>query len=185
MNNTKISPAKQKKIDLAIDLKSKLDKANAFFLVDYRGLTHKQLESLRKILKKVEAEFVVAKNRLFKIALKSWKSEVADKFEDALENPSAILFTYGDAINAVKELAGFIKNTQLPTIKLGVFEQKVASQDDFKKIATLPSRAELIALLVGRMKSPLYGLHYALNWNLQRLATVLGNIKDQKPVVTS
>lgn len=176
----KISANKQRKIEAVTILEEKLQKAKALFLADYRGLTHKQLEDLRRKLKKVEAEFVVAKNRLFKIALKNWKSELSEKFEESLKNPSAVFFSYGDAMNAIKTLANFIKNTQLPTIKLGIFEQKVVSASEFNNIAALPSRDQLIALLALRMKSPLYGLHYALNWNLQKFVLALKAVKNNK-----
>ncbi|OGG27410.1 50S ribosomal protein L10, partial [Candidatus Gottesmanbacteria bacterium RIFCSPLOWO2_01_FULL_39_12b] len=65
----KISQNKQRKMEAVESLKVKLQKAKTFFLTDYRGLTHKQLETLRKSLKKVEAEYLVTKNRLLKLAL--------------------------------------------------------------------------------------------------------------------
>ena len=65
--------ATQKKIDTVTLLTDKISRAKAMVFVDYRGLKHKQMEELRKNLKKVEAEFTVAKNRLMKRALDSAK----------------------------------------------------------------------------------------------------------------
>jgi len=90
------------------------------------------------------------------------------------------LLIHGDAVNAVKTVAKFIKNFQLPKIKIGFFEDRIASEDDFKKLAVLPNKEILLATLVMRLKSPLYGLHYALNWNLQRVVTVLESIRSKK-----
>ena len=185
---TRISAGKQKKIDTVSVLKEKLDRAKALFLTDYRGLTHQQIEHLKKALKKVEAEFMVVKNTLLRIAIQQLNpstqlrvnNTTMQQLEKELKNPTAALFAFGDEITAVKTLANFIKNTQLPKIKLGLFSGKIAKESDFKKLATLPSREVLLATFAVRLKSPIFGLHYALNWNLLRLAVVFANIKNKK-----
>ena len=169
-------PIKQYKIETVTALKDKLTRAKAFFITDYRGLTHPQLETLRKALKKVKAEFVVAKNTLFKLALDKSFKEV----EKELNNPTATLFAFEDPITVIKELAAFIKNTQLPKIKIGLVDGQLTSAADFAKLAILPSKEQLIATLAIRLKSPIYGLHYALSWNMRRLVTVLENVKNKK-----
>lgn len=183
---TKISTGKQKKIDSVTELKTKIDKSKSLFLADYKGLTHQQMEQLKKALKKVEAEFVVTKNTLLKIALKESlklkdQKDAISEFEKNLVNSTASLFTYGDEIAAIKEMAKFIKTRELPKIKMGLFSDKIASDKDFTQLANLPAREVLLSMLVSRLQSPISELHYALNWNLQRFVTVLGNIKDKKP----
>lgn len=163
------------------EIKDKLEKAKAFFLTDYKGLTHQQLEGLRKALKKVEAEYVIAKNTLLKLALKLSGNQAMEELEKELNNPTATLFAYKDEIAAVKQLAAFIKTTQLPKVKLGFFGGKVATEADFMKLSTLPSREILLSTLVCRLNGPIQGLHYSLQWNLQKFVTVLGNIKNKKP----
>lgn len=175
---TKINP---RKADTVSTLQDKLAKAKAFFLADYRGLTHQQLETLKKALKKVEAEFVIAKNTLLKIAIEQSSNKAIEPVKEELKNPTAAFFAYGDEISAIKELANFIKVKELPKIKIGFFAEKIAVIEDFQKLATIPNRDVLLSTLVGRMKGPLFGLHYALNWNLQKLATVLSNVKNKKP----
>ncbi len=170
----------QGKSDTITKLTDKFGKAKAFFLTDYRGLTHQQLEQLKRALKKVEGELLVSKNTLFRIAMKQWNNETMEIVEPELKNPTAAFFAYKDEIAAIKELANFIKITQLPKIKIGFFAGKVALAQDFQKLASLPTRDILLATLVMRMKSPIYGLHHALNWNLQRLVTVLDNVKSKK-----
>ncbi|MBI4990570.1 50S ribosomal protein L10 [Candidatus Gottesmanbacteria bacterium] len=174
---TKINP---KKVDTVAALKDKLTKTKAFFITDYRGLTHQQLEQLRKALKKVEAEFVIAKNTLMRIAMKQFDNETMKQLEVELNNPTATFFAFGDEISAIKELSNFIKNTQLPKIKIGLFSGKLATEADFSKLASIPGRNELLTMLAIRLKSPLFGLHYALNWNLQKFVMVLSNIKSKK-----
>lgn len=183
---TKTKKVNPRKSDTVAKLTDKLGKAKAFFLTDYRGLTHQQMETLKKSLKKVQAEFVVAKNTLLKIALNiehlTFNKETKERLAEELKNPTATFFSFGDEIAAIKELAKFIISTQLPKIKIGFFAGKVALPEDFQKLASLPTRVVLLATLAMRLKSPIYSLHYALNWNLQRLVTVLGNVKSKKPV---
>lgn len=170
----------QKKIETVTALKTKLAKAKALFLTEYRGLTHQQLESLKKALKKVEAEYIVAKNRLVGIAMKQCNNATMLQLEEYLKNPTATLFAYGDEIVAIKELARFIKTRELPKIKIGIFAGKIATEADFQRLSTIPTKDVLLATLAGRLESPISGLHYALSWNLRRFVTVLSNIKEKK-----
>src|SRR3989338_10786573 len=170
----------QKKENTAKDLYGKFTKAKAFFLTDYKGISHKDLEVLRRKLKKVEAEFVVAKNTLIKIALDQTGKQTWAQLKDHLKESTATMFAYGDEMAAVKTLADFAKNLTLPKIKGGLFSGNIASEADFQKLASLPSRNILLATLLYRLHSPIQGFHYALNWNLQKFVTVLENIKSTK-----
>lgn len=180
----KTSVKREQKIENVSALKEKLTKAKTLFITEYRGLTHQQMEQLRKGLKKAEAEFVVAKNTLLKIALKD-AGLLQDELEKQLVNPTATLLAFGDEIAAIKELANFIKLIQLPKVKVGLFGGKLATETDFKKLASLPTRDILLATLAMRLKSPIYGLHYALRWNLQGLVVALDAIKSKKPAATN
>jgi len=179
-DQAKISVPRQKKIETVNIIKEKIQKAGAFFLADYQGLTHHQLEELRKDLKKTGAEFTVTKNTLMKLAIKQAKIDKSEKLENELKNPMAALFAYENVLEAVKSLSSFIKKYQLPKVKIGFFDGKIASHKDFDTLSTLFSRETLLAILISRMKNPFYGLHYALSWNMQRLVTALNNVKAKK-----
>ncbi len=173
----------QKKIDQVKLLTDKIGRAKTFFLADYRGLKHQQLESLRKVLKKVEGEFVIAKNTLLKLSLKknaTMNDDTMSQLENELKNPTATLFAFGDEIAPIKALSDFIKAHQLPKIKIGFFAGKVATEADFAKLASLPTRDVLLATLAMRLNGPIYGLHYALRWNLRRLVIALDQAKSKK-----
>ncbi len=172
----------QQKVDSVRLLTDKFAKAKVMFFTDYRGLTHQQLETLRKSLKKAEAELVIAKNTLLRIAMTGWNKEIGTQLEGELKNPTATLFGYGDELAPIKALADFMKTGQLPKVKMGYFAGKSATEADFKKLATLPTKEILLATMVSRMKSPLYGLHHAMRWNLVQLVTALDNVAKKKPV---
>lgn len=179
-----MSKARDKKIELVGEFEEKVKRAKAILLADYRGLTHQQLESLKKTLKAVEAELVVTKNTLLKRALeKNEGLRIKDKNEEignSLTGPTATLFAYADIIAPVREIAKMIKLFKLPVIKVAMLDGKMIDAQAVLALATLPSREVLIAQVVGGMKSPIYGLHRALNWNIQRLVMTLKTIEKTK-----
>ena len=173
--NTKISKNRQKKEQIVAQLSEKIKKAKSIIFTNYQGLTHKQLEGLKKVLKTLNTELIVAKNTLLKLALKD-----SDYDDSALKNPTAALFVYDDVIAPLKELSKSLKLLGLPTIKFGILDNQALTGDQLLKLALLPSREVLLTQVVNGLKSPIYGLHRALNWNLQKLVMTIEQIKNQK-----
>lgn len=172
-----------KKQEAVKTLVAELGKSKAMFLTDYRGLTHKQLETLRRSLKKVDAKLIVSKNTLLKIAMKEGlklDNTAMEQFGKELNQQTASLLAFKDPIAAIKALADFMKLSQLPKVKLGMFEGKVTTASDFDKLSKIPSREILLATLAARLKGPLYGLHRAAQWNIQTLVIALNNVKGKK-----
>jgi len=175
----KVSDNRRKKEAIVAEIVTKAKRAKAVIFTNYEGMTHRQLEELKKGLRSADAELAISKNTLLKIALKD--SGFADAAKDqAFEKPTATLYTYGDPVLALKELAKSIKTLKLPAIKFGIFEGRVLSDAEVTKLATLPSREVLLGQLVGGLKSPIYALHRALNWNLQKFVMTLKSIEQQK-----
>lgn len=168
---------KELKIKTIESLKEKLAKAKSFVLADYRGLTHHQLEEMKKAVKEVGAEFIVTKNTLLKLSL---PSSIIQNLSSSLAGPTATLFSYQDEIAPLPILAKFIKNFGLPKIKIGVLGEKVLSSEEITRLASLPSKEVLVAQLIGQLKSPFYGLHRVLSWNTSKLVLILGSSKEKR-----
>lgn len=177
----KLSKNQEKKQVIVAELVEKIGKAKALVFSNYQGMTHRQIEDLKKALKKTNAELVVAKNTLLRRAL----AEKDHKLEDsALQNPTITLLAYDDPIAPLKALAKSIKALNLPQIKFGIFSARgrsasggegwdLLAENEVVRLSTLPSRDVLIGQVVGGLKSPLYGLHRALSWNMQKLVMTL------------
>jgi large subunit ribosomal protein L10 len=176
LEETKVKPGRQKRIDITDSLKEKLTRAKSVVVTDYRGLNMTQLGELRGELLKENAEYTVAKNRLVVRAAKAAGYETADE----LTGPTAVLFAYGDEISPIKALANFIKTNKLPEIKLGYLNQEMLTELQITQLAKLPSRDELIGKVVGGIASPLYGVVGVLQANLRNLVYTLNSIKDSK-----
>lgn len=177
MDNKKISKNREKKEAIVAKLSEKIKKAKALVFANYQGLTHIQLEQLKKNLKQTEAELVITKNTLLMLASQNSKFKIGNW---RLEGPTATLFAYKDPIAPLKELAKTIKQLKLPTIKFGIFDGKLLAEAEILRLSILPSREILLAQVVGQMKAPIFGLHQALNWNLQKLVVVLKGIEKTK-----
>lgn len=180
MDNTtvKISQNRQKKEQLVAELQEKVKKSTGMVFANYQGLTHQQLENLKKNLKKTESEFVAVKNTLLQIALKDKIDKEATKAY--FEQPTGAMFIYNDIVDPLKELSKTIKEFKMPVIKFGILEGKFVTDKEVTKIASLPPLPVLRAQLLGQMQAPISGLHRALRWNLQSLVMTLNAVKDKK-----
>ena len=181
--NKKISANRQKKIDIVADLNQKLAKAKAVIFTNYQGITHKQLEALKKAIKPLDAEYVVAKNSLVLRALDENKIKLEG--ENPLEGPTGTMLIYADVVAPLKQLAKTIKELGMPSVKLGIMENKFLTGEQILRISTLPSRETLLAQIAAGLKSPISGLHRALNWNLQKLVMTLGAVAKAKPAAAT
>ena len=120
-------------------------------LTEYRGLTVKQLQDLRRSLGE-NANYAVVKNTLTKIAA---KEAGVDGVDDLLAGPTAIAFINGDVVEAAKGLRDFAKANPLLVIKGGVLDGKALSAAEITKLADLESREVLLAKLAGAMNASL------------------------------
>ena len=172
----KLSVKRLRKEKIVTKLSEKAEKAKGFVFANYQGLTHKQLETLKKAVKPLDADFVATKNTLLAKSIKGLTQDLIKKLTGA----TATLFLYGDPVMPLKELAKMIKDINLPSIKFGLLEGKEMTPEEIMKLSTLPSRETLLTQLAIGLKSPIFGLHRALNWNLQKLVMTLKAIETKK-----
>ena len=175
----KVSKNRQKKVDIVAGLDEKLAKSVAIIFTNYTGLTHKQLEGLKKAIKPLKAEFVVAKNSLILRALDSRKIKLES--DEDLAGQTGTLFIYEDLVSPLKELAKLIKELGIPSVKFGIIEGNKMTGEDVLRLSALPTKDVLLSQLAATLKSPIYGLHRALSWNIQKLVITLGAVVKSKP----
>ena len=108
-------------------------------LTEYRGLTVKELQDLRRSLG-ANANYAVVKNTLAKLAA---KEAGIDGFDDLLTGPTAIAFIKGDVVEAAKGLRDFAKANPTLVIKGGVLDGNLL---DAAEIPQNPKTPTLINL---------------------------------------
>ncbi len=150
--------------ELAADLKD----AETLIVADYRGLTNKQLESLRDDLLQHGARFRIVKNTLTRRAA---AEAGADALLVMLEGPTAIAFieSSGDPAAVAKALATKAKETNVLTLRGGILEGKTLSGEEVDRLATLPPLDVLRGQLVGAIVAPLTQLVALVNAPLRNL----------------
>ena len=128
-------------------------------LTEYRGLTVKELQDLRRSLG-ANANYAVVKNTLAKLAA---KEAGIDGFDDLLTGPTAIAFIKGDVVETAKGLRDFAKANPNLVIKGGVYEGKTLSAAEVAKLADLESREVLLAKVAGGINAALSSALFVVN----------------------
>ena len=142
-------------------------------LTEYRGLTVKQLQDLRRALGE-NAQYAVVKNTLTQIAA---REAGVDAFDDLLTGPTAIAFINGDVVEAAKGLRNFAKANPALVIKGGVLDGKTLDTSEIARLADLESREVLLAKLAGGMLASLSQAVYLLNAPVAQVARLAGALQ--------
>lgn len=176
--------ANTKKTSLVDRVITSIQETSNFALVKFEKTKHTTLESLRRDLKKNNASISVVKNTLFEKALNkaaSTDKTLTDLKKQALplKENSALLILKGDWINGLKAFYEFIKKEESIGFKIGLIEKTVYNSDSLKRLAQLPGKDQLIAKVIGSIKSPMARTTRALQFNMQKLVYVLSQKSQQ------
>ncbi len=142
-------------------------------LTEYRGLTVKELQDLRRSLG-ANADYAVVKNTLAKIAA---HQVGIDGFDDLLTGPTAIAFINGDVVEAAKGLRDFAKANPALVIKGGVLDGNILDAAEVARLADLESREVLLGKMAGAMLASLSQAVYLLNAPIAQAARLAGALQ--------
>ena len=160
---------------LVAELKEKLTGANALYYTDFTGLNVKRMTDLRRRLRKANVEYVVIKNTL---ALRAVNE--SGLVATPLKGQTGLVIAK-DAVAAAKVLADFAKeNDQRPAVKGGLLEGKTLDVEQVKKLASMPSREQMLAELGAGLQSPMAAFVGALNGLLYMFAGALEGLRTQR-----
>ena len=137
------------------NLSTRLKKAQAGFLVNFKGLSVQQITDLRKSLKAGgQADMYVCRNTLISRAL-SDSAELKEHFSSHLTGSNAFVFAFENPSATVKVLADCVKETEILQIKTGMLEKKGLSLQEIKVLADLPPMEVLRAQFLSVLSAPL------------------------------
>lgn len=157
----------------------RLEQSDYFVVNDYRGLTVEQITEVRREIASHGARMHVQKNTLTKIALAD--KDYPENVGDLLEGPSAITYVQGDISPVLKVLFKYDKDKNFPLHVKGAFlDGVVVDRDVAKKVSSLPSKEQLIAMLMGVMQAPVRNMAVGLKDVIARLARGLQAVSDNK-----
>ncbi|MFQ5705809.1 MAG: 50S ribosomal protein L10 [bacterium] len=169
--------ARPEKVAVVEEVASKIKDAKSVFLTDFTGLNVEEINKLRRSFRAASVEYRVVKNTLARLSCKAAGHE---ELVEYLEGPTALAFGESDPVTPAKVITEFARKTDKPKIKACLFEGVLVGTDRMGEIASLPSKNELIAKLLGTMNAPLTGLAVSLSGILRNLAYALQAVKKQK-----
>ena len=166
--------ARPEKAAKVAELERKFTDSAAVVLTEYRGLTVKDLQDLRRSLG-WDATYAVAKNTL---ALLAAREAGIDGIESTLVGPTAFTFITGDIAKVTKGLRDFAKAHPFLAIKGGVLEGKFLDAKAVLKLADLESREVLLSKMAGAMKGSLAKAAGTLAAPLSKSARLFGALQS-------
>jgi large subunit ribosomal protein L10 len=164
-------------IEMLANVVTDIESAGAIWIVDYRGLTVKQSQALRRAVRAADASMKVYKNTIMHIALEQTGQPNADEL---LSGPSAFIFAGSDVAASAKVVRDFAKENKDLEIKGGIMEGAVLSASEVEAIASLPSREQLMAQIAGAISGVARGLATTINGVPRGLAQAIKQVAEQK-----
>lgn len=163
MPSQKVLEEKKAKVE---ELSEKFKKAKMIVLTEYRGISVSDDTKLRAKLREEGNEYLVVKNSTISYAIKAAGIE---GFDTTLEGPTAVVIGYDDYVSPAKVVNDYAKDNDFYKIKMGIMDSKVIDVKEVKKLASLPSKDTLYAMLAS-----------ALLGNIRNLAVVLDQVKQKQ-----
>jgi large subunit ribosomal protein L10 len=163
------------KQQLVAELSDKIKGAKALYYTDFTGLNVKRMTELRRRLRKAGVEYVVIKNTL---ALRAVNE--SGLVGERLKGPTGIVVAT-DPVAGAKVLTDFAKEfEQKPAVKGGMFDGRAIDADQVKKLASMPSREQMLAELGSGLMSPLAAFAGAMNSMMYMMVGALEGLRAQK-----
>ena len=163
------TPEKVERVD---KLKDKIERSTITVTTNYSGIGVNEMIELRRRMRGAGVEFTIVKNTLLNRA-----AEAANRpqLNEIVEGPTAVAFGYEDPSDVAKALAEYIRSARSSlTIRGAVLgDAPPMPARDVERMATLPSKPQLIANLMGQLNAPMYRLLGVLNGPLYNFGGLL------------
>lgn len=168
---------REMKAQRLVELEDLIAKQQVVIFTNYRGLKAKETDQVRLAVEPTDAKYLVTKNTLLRIAL---KNAGLSSESSALDQPLAAIFGLTDQVATAKAVVKVVKELEALEILGGIVDGQIVDEATIRNLATLPSREELLAKVVGTIAAPLSGLVSVLSGNMRGLVSVLHQYEQKK-----
>ncbi len=170
---------KNEKVDIVAEVKELIDNSNALYLTDYSGITVSDINDIRTEFRKEGIKYKVFKNTLFKRALD--ESGKYAKLSDHLIGMTGYAFATADnPVAPAKVIKKYFDNIQKLSLKACYIEDQFYDGSSLNELASLPSKNEIIAGIMGSLNSPASGIVGAINAVMRDLVSVIDEISKRE-----
>lgn len=162
----------QAKIDQVRELREKLEKCSIAVTTTYTNISVNEMTELRRQVRAAGLDFLVVKNTLMSRAADAAQ---LPQIKEVMQGPTAVAFGYDEPVDVARILQDYIRTTRSAlTIQGAVMGSgPILKTREVERLATLPTRPQLIAQLLGQMQAPIYGLLRVLNGPLLNFGYLL------------
>jgi large subunit ribosomal protein L10 len=168
---------REKKAEVVRALADRLQRSETLYLTDFTGIAVKPMTELRGRLRDAGVEYVVVKNTL---ALRALKEAKVTGLDEVLRGPTGFVFAGADPLAAAKVLTAFQKEHETLTVKLGMVDGRQMTPAEISRLASLPSRDELLAQMGGALQAPLQGFVGVLSSMLYQFVGAVEALRAQR-----
>ncbi|GAA5091421.1 MULTISPECIES: 50S ribosomal protein L10 [Paenalcaligenes] len=167
---------RQEKALVIEEVAGQVANAQSIVIAEYRGLDVASVTVLRKQARESGVYLRVLKNTLVRRALTDTSF---DGLSDQLVGPLMYAISE-DPVAAAKTMVEFAKTNPSLVIKGGAMPNSILDEAGVKALASMPSRDELLAKLLGTMQAPIAQFVRTLNEIPTKFVRGLAAVRDQK-----
>jgi large subunit ribosomal protein L10 len=169
---------KNEKSEIISEIKELFESSSAVYLTDYHGINVEDISSLRTQFRNEGVRYKVYKNTLVKRAL----DEIGkyDKIADHLTGMVGFAFTTTNPIAPAKIINKYFGDKEKLSLKACYVEGEYFDGSQLKTLATLPTKKELIAGIMGSLNSPVSGIVGTINAVMRNLVSVVEQISKRE-----
>ncbi len=168
---------KKDKITLVDGLREELKDVKCFYMFQFSGISVIEDNELRMKIRETDSTYRVVKNRLL---AKATEGTILEPLTSGLKQPTVVAYSNENPVGLAKLLTEFGKEREGYFFKGGVLEDQVITENEFKEVAKLPSKEELIAKMLYLLQYPIQGLVTALEGIYRQLPVVLKQVADKE-----
>ena len=169
--------SKSKKNEILHELTQSFKDAKSVMFSKYSGISVSDFSKVRSTLRESNVECRVAKKTLIKLAAK--ELGVEELPAESLEGPIVVVFSYEDELSGAKLIDKMSKDFKHLELTGGILEGEAFGPAEAKAYASIPSKEELYAKLLGSMRAPISGFHGVLHGTMRQFVGTMQAIADK------
>lgn len=159
------------------EVSEELEGVKGLLLADFTGMDVEQVTELRATLRKNKVRYRVVKNTLLRRVCQQRGLESLGPF---LEGPTAVAYSTESEVEPARIVVEFAKKHERPVLKAGWIGERLYTRDELMKLASLPSRQDLLAQLLGTILAPLSMFLGSVEALVASPARLAGELERQK-----
>lgn len=169
---------RNEKEEIISEVQEMIQESSAIYLADYSGINVEDISDLRNQFRKEGAKYKVYKNTLFKRALD--ESGKFDKFSNHLVGMTGYIFAKENPVAPAKIIKKYFDDKQKLSLKACYIDGEYYDGSELKTLASLPSKNELIAGIMGSLNSGASGVVGTLNAVMRDLISVIEEVSKKQ-----